>query len=93
MEAKQFYRVAKALSDPRRFEVFEKIARGNEINCGSVAECFPVSTATISHHLKTLTDAGLIEVRSEGQFRYFSVRKDTLSAYISELQKRTAIKR
>lgn len=88
MESRQFYRVAKALSDPRRFEIFEKIAAENELSCGSVADCFPVSNATISHHLKILDDADLIEARQEGQFKFFSVRHDTFADYIAELQKR-----
>lgn len=92
MEAAQFHRIAKALADPRRFEVFEKIAQaGDEMCCGEVAECFPVSQATISHHLKELADAGLIEARAAGQFKLFRARADVLAAYIEELQRRARL--
>lgn len=92
MDTSQFHRIAKALADPRRFEVFETIARaGDELCCGSIAECFPVSQATVSHHLKELTDAGLIEPRAAGQFRMFRARKDVLSAYVEELRRRTGL--
>lgn len=88
MDATQFHKIAKALADPRRFEIFETIAAGEEMCCGSISDCFPVSQATVSHHLKELTDAGLIGARSEGQFKYFSARRDVLAVYIEELTRR-----
>jgi len=89
MDAKQFQRIAKALADPRRFEILEVIASsGDDICCGTVVECFPVAQATVSHHLKELTGAGLIETRSEGQFKYLRAQPDVLAEYISELQRR-----
>ena len=88
MKTTQFQKIAKALADPRRFEIFETIAAGDEMCCGSISECFPVSQATVSHHLKELADAGLIERRSEGQFKYFSARRDVLAAYVEELTRR-----
>lgn len=92
MQSAQFHRIAKALADPRRFEVFEKIAgAGGELCCGEVAGCFPVSQATISHHLKELADAGLIEARAAGQFKLFRARTDVLALYIEELQKRARL--
>lgn len=47
-----------------------------------------MSQATISHHLKELADAGLIEPRAAGQFKLFRARAEVLAAYIEELQKR-----
>jgi ArsR family transcriptional regulator len=89
MDAKQFQRIAKALADPRRFEILEVIASaGDDICCGTVVECFPVAQATVSHHLKELTGAGLIETRSEGQFKYLRARPDVLTGYVNELQRR-----
>ena len=89
MDAKQFQRIAKALADPRRFEILEVIASaGDDICCGTVVECFPVAQATVSHHLKELTGAGLIETRSEGQFKYLRARPDVLTEYVNELQRR-----
>ena len=92
MDVTQFYKVAKALADPRRFEIFELIAAGEEMCCGSISDCFPVSQATVSHHLKELADAGLIEARSEGQFKFFRARRDVLAAYVDELTKRISEK-
>lgn len=93
MDANQFQRIAKALADPRRFEILEKIAASGELCCGDVADCFPVAQATVSHHLKELTDAGLIETRSEGQFKYLRARPEALTEYIEQLNRRVGFQR
>ena len=93
MDINQFQRISKALADPRRFEILEKIAASGELCCGDVADCFPVAQATVSHHLKELTDAGLIETRSEGQFKYLRARPEALAAYVEQLGRRVGFKR
>jgi ArsR family transcriptional regulator len=94
MDPKQFQRIAKALADPRRFEIFEQMAAStDELACGRIVERLPVTQATVSHHLKELTDAGLIEIRPEGQFRYCRARLDVMEEYIQELQRRSGISR
>jgi len=76
-------RVAKALGDATRFALLRRIAAAGEINCRDLTRLFPVSQATVSHHLKVLTDAGLIEARREGQFHYFRLRPAALEAFAS----------
>jgi ArsR family transcriptional regulator, arsenate/arsenite/antimonite-responsive transcriptional repressor len=94
MDSNRFRRIAKVLADPRRFEIFEQMAAStDELACGRIVERFPVSQATISHHLKELTDAGLIEIRPQGQFRYCRARLDVLQDYIQELQSRCGLAR
>lgn len=89
MTAKEFQRVAKALSDPRRFEILERIAAaGSELACQRLCDCFPVSQATVSHHLKALAGAGLVESRREGQFMFYRTRPEVLRAYLAELRRR-----
>jgi ArsR family transcriptional regulator len=84
----QFERVAKALADPRRFALLEAISVNKE--CPNQALCreFPVSKATISHHLKELVTAGLVEPEREGQYVRYSVRSDVVRAYADELIRR-----
>jgi ArsR family transcriptional regulator len=92
MDATRFLRIAKALADPRRFEIFEEMAAStDELACGRIVERFPVTQATVSHHIKELTEAGLIEIRPEGQFRYCRARIDVLEEYIDELRRRAGI--
>src|SRR5438105_9346002 len=56
-------RVLKALADPTRFRMVQEIAAAGELTCGQVAGHFDVSQPTISHHLKILSDAGIIQTR------------------------------
>jgi ArsR family transcriptional regulator len=93
MDANQFQRISKALADPRRFEILEVIVASGEMCCGEVGDCFPVAQATVSHHLKELTDAGLVETRTEGQFKYLRARPEALTAYVEQLNRRVGLQR
>ena len=84
----QFDLVAKALADPRRVAVLEAIANEDSCRCQSLREQFPVSKATISHHIKELVRAGLIQARREGQYLFCSARPEVLEAYTAELLQR-----
>jgi ArsR family transcriptional regulator len=74
-------RVAKALGDPTRFRMLGAIARREEISCQDLTALFRLAQATISHHLKVLTQAGLVSARREGQFHYYRVHRDALAAH------------
>jgi ArsR family transcriptional regulator, arsenate/arsenite/antimonite-responsive transcriptional repressor len=89
---KQFELIAKALADPRRMAVLEVIAGERECACTKLREEFPISKATISHHIKELVRAGLVESHREGQFLQCEVRRDVLEAYAAELLRRAGIK-
>jgi ArsR family transcriptional regulator len=88
VESQQFQRIAKALADPRRFEILQHIAQQAEVGCQRLCGCFPVRQATISHHLKELASAGLVESRKDGQFVYYRTRPDVFEAYMAELRRR-----
>jgi ArsR family transcriptional regulator len=88
VDAEQFQRIAKALADPRRFEILEHIAKQSEMGCRSLCGCFPVRQATISHHLKELSGAGLVESRRDGQFVYYRIRPAVFEGYMEELRRR-----
>jgi len=74
-------KVAKALGDPTRLELLRRISAAGEICCKDLVTLFPVSQATVSHHLKILTDAGLVSARREGQFGYYSLRPGALRTH------------
>lgn len=92
MDAEQFQRIAKALADPRRFEILEHIAQQAEVGCQRLCGCFPVRQATISHHLKELASAGLVESRKDGQYVYYRARPAVIEAYMRELRRRVDIR-
>ena len=65
MDDQQLVRIAKALADGTRLGILRTVARRGELCCGEVARSFDVTQATVSHHLKILADARLIENRRE----------------------------
>ncbi len=80
--------VAKALSDPVRLRIFHHIAANS---CSSVCAChlpdvFGVSQPTLSHHLKKLVDAGLVNRQMRGRWAHFSPRPEGLAAFRAFLQ-------
>lgn len=78
-------RVAKALGDPTRLELLRRIGTAGEMCCKDLVALFPVSQATVSHHLKILVDAGLLSVRRDGQFGWYSLRPATVESHAALL--------
>jgi DNA-binding transcriptional ArsR family regulator len=66
------------LADPTRRKVFERLRAGpRPVN--ALAAGLPVSRPAVSQHLKVLKEAGLVEERSEGVRRIYSVRREGLA--------------
>ena len=81
MDDQQLVRIAKALADGTRLGILRTVARRGELCCGEVARSFDVTQATVSHHLKILADARLIENRREGQFIRLKAVRNTLDEF------------
>lgn len=88
MTPEQFNRVSKALADPQRFALLEKLSSAKEVACQELVEAFPVTQATISHHMKELHFAGLISSRRDGKCMHFTVDRDMMREYQAELGRR-----
>src|SRR5215468_545850 len=65
------------LADPTRRKVFERL-RAGPLAVNALASGLPVSRPAVSQHLKVLKDAGLVEERSEGVRRIYSIRREGL---------------
>ncbi len=87
LSCKQFSAIAKALADPRRYGILSEIAAaGEQLPCSALKAGCSVTAATISHHIKDLEAAGLIEIERDGKFAILRFRPDTLDAYLERLR-------
>ena len=85
MDRRRIERISKALADKTRLLIFEAIHRRREMNCGEIVSLRGVTHATVSHHLRILNHAGLIECRKSGQFVYSRTNPKILGAYTRAL--------
>ena len=79
VEAERMAEIAKALGDPIRLQVVDVLRR----HAGQVCVCelvplFDVGQSTLSHHLKKLRDAGIVDAERRGLWAYYYVRPDAL---------------
>jgi ArsR family transcriptional regulator len=75
----------KALADPTRVAIVNRLAQAEETCVCDLTAAFDLSQPTISHHLKVLRDAGLVESSRRGTWAYYRVVPDTLGALAAAL--------
>ena len=69
----------KALSDPARVRIVNVLAQTRTAVCACEFEpALGLSQPTVSHHLKKLTEAGLLEREQRGKWAYFSLKRDAI---------------
>lgn len=73
-KADRVAKIAKALSDPTRVEVLRLLVRQKGPVCAcDIVDHFDLSQPTVSHHLKTLTEAGLLRGSRDGLWAIYEV--------------------
>jgi ArsR family transcriptional regulator, arsenate/arsenite/antimonite-responsive transcriptional repressor len=85
MNHAQIEKISKALADQTRLKIFEAISAKGQMNCGEIVSMRDVTPATVSHHLKVLNEAGLVQCRREGQFVYSHAVPQMLLEYARTL--------
>jgi ArsR family transcriptional regulator, arsenate/arsenite/antimonite-responsive transcriptional repressor len=87
LSEEQVQLIAKALADPRRYEILKRLGEyGKALDCGSVRDCVDISPATLSHHMKELETAGLVQSQRSGKFVSYLLRRDVLEAFFQRLK-------
>jgi len=77
--------IGKALGDPNRLAIYTHIAEHDELFCGEMHAKHTISLATLSHHLKVLTELGLITSRKEGLNVYYRAIPEKFAGYLQYL--------
>jgi ArsR family transcriptional regulator len=69
----------KALGDPARVRIVNTLAtKGEPVCICDLVEPLGLSQPTVSHHMKKLLDAGLVDREQRGKWAYFSLRRDAV---------------
>ncbi len=77
--------ITHAIADPSRFAILQQIARQDQLPCTALTAHITLSPATISHHTKTLQEAGLIDMARAGRGVSLTLRRDMWNAYLQQL--------
>ena len=85
MKDDEVAQIGKALGDPNRLAVYTHIAQHDELFCGEMHAKHAISAPTLSHHLKVLTDLGLITFRKDGLNVYYRTVPERFAAYLKYL--------
>jgi ArsR family transcriptional regulator len=88
LNAKQMEQIGRALAEPRRVQLLKLIGAQTEAcPCSNLLETQDITPATLSHHLKELENAGLIQSTKHGKNVHLTVERDVLHAYLEQLAK------
>ena len=83
-EAAATAQLFKALADPARVKIVNLLARRNEAVCAcEFVPALGLAQATVSHHLKKLTQTGLLEREQRGKWAYFSLNPEVATQLVS----------
>ena len=70
----------KSLADPTRVAIINSLSAADEVCVCNLTETFDLSQPTISHHLKILRQAGLVESSRRGTWAYYRLVPEAISA-------------
>src|SRR5437867_11242423 len=77
LDTKQAVQLFRALSDPTRLSILERLRHGERCVC-ELTDALDAAQSRLSFHLKVLKDAGLVTDRREGRWMYYALEEDAL---------------
>jgi len=76
--ARDLAELFKALADPTRVAIVNRLAAGEECCVCDLTDTFELSQPTVSHHLRILREAGLAEANRRGTWAYYRLAPDAI---------------
>ncbi|WP_121614232.1 ArsR/SmtB family transcription factor [Mesobacillus foraminis] len=86
MDIDQVVKIHKALGDKTRYQILLHLGRGKSMCCTDLgSELNGIPSSTLSHHLKQLSDCGLLIREKHGTFINYSLNKDLVDKFVPEV--------
>ena len=85
MTPKDIERISKALADPTRLTILQAVRKSGCMQCAQIREMIDLAQPSISHHLKQLTDSGLLVIQKEGRNIRYTIDHEVLTGYTNFL--------
>ena len=83
---KQIEKISKALGDTNRLKILQHIAKkGGCGQCSEIQDVLDLTQPSISHHIKILVEAGLIEPEKEGRNHKYTMNEQLVKDYTATL--------
>ena len=81
-------KISKALGDSNRLKILHHIShKGGSGQCSEILQVLDLAQPSISHHIKILVEADLIEPEKEGRNHKYTLRSEVLNEYLQFLGK------
>lgn len=75
----------KAFCDESRLKIIEELKRGERCAC-HLLDAMSISQSTLSHHMKILTESGMVNARREGRWVYYAINKEGVNKGLSYMR-------
>ena len=87
MDLRRFEKISKALGDINRLKILEDMGKkGGTLPCSEIRKVLELAQPSVSHHIKTLTEAGLIASEKNGRSLTYLLNKPLLEEFLKKLE-------
>ena len=80
MTREEISAICKAMSDINRLRIIEMLIQGEKCGCNLLDE-LQVTQPTLSHHMKVLSDCGLVISKKDGKWQHYSINRNNFKEY------------
>ncbi|MED4002257.1 metalloregulator ArsR/SmtB family transcription factor [Priestia aryabhattai] len=86
MDVNQIVKIHKALGDSTRYKIIQTIGKGNCLCAGQLGcDLDGIPSSTLSHHLKQLSDCGIIIPEKQGTYIFYKLNEDIIRKFVPYL--------